>query len=255
MLSLIPNTKLRVVAEDGYRTELVAAGDLVGKPVQVYDFYGNKHELRLAFGKTTQRWLCQCMSGEMIQFGNEHTILVRRHDVAGYKRVPIGSGANGLVRLPQKKIVPPKSAAAALDMDEKTNAVFLTFDNIKSLVETMEAVSSCGVTVERHKTHLRVDIESKRPVCWSVKLLNGNFQSDFEFAMNDLCSRGIIHPYRMYGDSLLTQTLMTEIIFEGNCVFNDFPFIVHRPVDKEAEVVFVLFDDPMLFVETQWFCT
>ena len=255
MLSLIPNTKLRVIDDEGSRTHLVAAGDLVGKHVKVYDFYGKKHDIRLAFGKTERRWLCECMSGEMIQFGNEHTINMRRHDVAGYVRTPLIGNAGGLVRLPQKKVYPPRGAAASLDMDEKTGALFMSFENIKDLVEVMEAVSSCGVTVERHKTMLRVDIEDKRPVCWASKLLNGNFQSDFEFAMNDLAARGIIHPHKMYSPEVLDETKRTGIIFEGNCVYNDFPFIVHRPVDKEAEVVVVLFDDPSLFIETQWFCT
>jgi len=255
MLSLLPHTKIRII--DGEQTKLAVVSELVGwHRVEVYDFYGNKHKITISAGKCPSRWLVQAFSGEMQQFGADHTILARTVDAAGFTRVPL-SAIDGprLIRLPQKKTTPPKGVSNFLDLDEKSGALFLAPTEAKDLQWVLEEVASCGVTVNRHPTSLRIDLETRRPVCFASKLINGNFQSDFSFTMNDLASRGIVQPWKLFGDAVIEDTKRTGIIFEGNCIYNDVPFTRVREVKKEADVCNVHLDDPMTPVEITWFIT
>lgn len=251
---LLPGTKVRVI--DGTMTKQVRVDELVGEDATVYDFFGRVHTLTVEPGTVERRYLMSSTTGERIQFGEGHTVLTRKYDSAEYKRVAVSDlFPPGFVRLPQKKVVPPEGVADMLDYDDKTRVTHVTADNIKDLIFAYEAVASCGVTVSRHPTKLRFDIDPKRPVCFATKLLNGNFQADMVYTLNQLAMSGIVIPCRMFNDTVIKETSLSGIIFEGNNIFNDVPISRLNTIDKPSDVFKVTLSDPMAPLELSWFCT
>lgn len=251
---LLPGTKIRVL--DGAVTKQVRVNELVGRVSSIYDFFGKTHTFTVEPTKVERRYLMSSNTGEKMQFGDGHTILTRKYDSAEYMRVAVSDlFPPGFVRLPQKKIVPPEGVADLLDYDEKTRVTFAEATDIKTLIETYEATASCGVTVSRHATKMRFDIEARRPVCFAAKLLNGNFQTDLAQTLSQLCMSGVVMPCRMFNALLLKETEIAGVIFEGNNLMNDAPIARVNTIDKPSEAFKITLSDPLAPLELSWFCT
>lgn len=253
-LSLGPSVKVRVVNMETMKTELMPVGGLLGKVSFVYNFYGELKRVWVEEGQSESKYLVGAQSGETLQFGTGTQLLLRKHGEAEYKRTLLTDlNAPCFVRMPQKKTQQPPEVADMLDFDDKVGT-FLSPPDVSAMVRALESVGSCGIMVKRDDTTLRVFIDRNRPVCYASKVLNGNFTLDISATMTDLAHRGLIQPWKMFGQAVIDETEKTGVIFEGNCVFNDMPLMNAREIKKPGLVFNVHLEDPNTPVECQWFC-
>lgn len=248
-LSLVSGTQVTRVTPDG-KTEQVAIQE-VGDGFSYYDFYGEMWHAQVRKAEPEKLYYTMAASGEGLLLGESHTVFCRPVERSGYERMPIHDLKTSFVRLPQKKSRPPAGLFDAFEADR--TGISLGMDSAAKMFGLMHKAAFCGVTVRRHKTERRLLLDDKRPTCFATKLINGNFQVDLAETLDNLAQGGIIQPYRMFGREFVAETERKEVIFEGNCIFNDVMLMPTRRIEKTAPVYHIELVNPNAPVELAWF--
>jgi hypothetical protein len=237
-------------------TGLVSVDALADTKFQVMDWYGNVREANVVYGGTSKRHTLRAVSGENIYVGAEHELLSREMGKGRYERVPAAKMETArFVRLPQRKIRCDKSLFDCLEADEHLKRVYLKPERAGDFYPLCEAAATAGISVHRHKSELRVDIEMNRPSCFASKLIMGNFYNDLPGTLDDLVGSGIVSPCAAFNDRYIDMCEAEGIIFEGSTLFNDVMVTPAIPSNNDVDVynVYVEHDDVPL--ELTWFCT
>lgn len=256
MLSLVKGTKIRVIAEGG-RTKLVPVEEIEQRPdhkASVYDWYGQRHTLTVSEAPCEAVAVLLCRSGEMMYVGEKHCLYGRQHGSAHFERYELADIDKPLyVRLPQRKIsVDDNSLFETLEADDKS--VHLIPKVARDMLPLMETAATCGITVHRYKTELRVDLERSRPVCFATKLINGNFDENLTGTLEELTAQAILQPFGPFDSQFIETTEQTGIIFEGSTLYNDVLLVKPRRIDRPTPVYHITGVDDVP-VELTWFCS
>lgn len=223
---------------------------------EIMDWYGNPREARVEHGGMSKRYVLRAASGENTYVGGEHTLLSRGYGKGRYERIPVSElHEPRFVRLPQRKVKCDKILFDALEADDKQKRVYLKPERPGDFYPICEAAGTAGISVHRHKTEMRVDIEMHRPSCFASKLIMGNFETDFDGTLDDLVGSGIINPCHPFNDRYIGMCQTEGIIFEGSSIFNDVMVTPAVPSNQDVEVYNVFIETENAPLELTWFCT
>lgn len=249
MLSILPDTELRVVTAAG-DTKLVAAKEAATS--FVYDWFGATVPFVINGAPNERLYRLTTLNGEPIYVGENHSVLCRKRDSAQYRRVPVRELIEPVfVHLPQRKVrLDDESPFHALDADD--DGIFLKPADVLQFRPLMRTMATAGVAVHRRPSELRIDLEKGRPVCYALKLINGNFDVDLKATLEALTSVAVVQPCRLFDDQLIENVRKTGIVFEGASLYNETLLLPPEPIEKEASVYHVTCQAP---VELLWFMT
>lgn len=193
-------------------------------------------------------------SGEMYYFGESHTLLCREPDSAVWQRVPIKDiDKPVLVSMPLKKLKAPDGLLDVYDLDDK--GAFLAPENASAMLKLMQKAAFCGVSVSRRKAELRIDLETRRPLCFVNKLLIGSFQYNLEKTLSGLVASRVITSPRRFDSTFLEEVSKTQTVYEGACPFKDMLLMPPIQTNRKLPVVHITPDTGRELdgVELEWY--
>jgi hypothetical protein len=219
---------------------------------KAFDWFGNTFPINIIKPPNEEkRFMVACTSGEMMAFGENHSILCREYESARWTRKAIKDITEPvLVQLPKRKVVPDPSLIEIFDVDD--GGLFLSPPRASDMPLYARKAAYGGITVSRRKTEARLDLDRRRPPCFATKYLAGSFVRDLDKSLNGMVRGGIITPPGLYDDAYLDRVNETGIIFEGASIHNSVPLLPPRPLEKAGEVYHILFDNPLSPVELTW---
>jgi hypothetical protein len=250
-LSLSARTCLSVLGSD-YSVQKRVITDLIGEQ-RVYDWFGNIVKIHVEKGAEEQKIMTTSTSGEMIHFGESHSVLVKDANSIWSRKKLSEIETAVSVKLPQKKIVPRNGMLQYLDIDEK--GLFLLVEKVSDFGAMLKAMAFCGVKVNRHPAVLRIDLDRSKPPCFATKLLNGSFIYNLENTIGSLTMGGVINPCALLSPSFFELIQTSGIIFEGANIFNEVSLLPPQTLATKMDTYYVYIEDSMTPVELDWFCS
>lgn len=249
-LSVPKETLINVIGVDGLPVKKPVF-ELLGTQ-SVYDWFGDQHQINIVDpGVEEQRWLAACPSGEIAIFGDTHSVLCREGDSGRWKRLLMADLDRAVyTHMIQKKVTPGVGLFDAFDIDDQ--GVFLEIEKATDFLPMMQKAAHCGVTVQRRKTELRVDVDKRRPPCFATKMFNGSLVHFLDETLSGLVAGGVVSPHGMFNDDYIEKVNKSGIIFEGASVYAQLPLTPARRLEKPAPVYHIQLDDPMTPVELTW---
>lgn len=250
-LSVTQDCYITVRGDDGKAKQL-SIEEALGVQ-KVFDWFGNTHPVNvLKVPQEERRFMLACASGELMTVGASHTVLCHTSEDPRWKRVPIEQITEPVfVMLPQRKIVGDPELFQYFDYDDK--GPHLVPDRPSMLSDVARRAAWGGVTVNRHKTENRIEIDRRRPACFSTKYFAGSFERDLEKTLGGFVLTTLIKPPCLFDDDYLYRVKKSGIIFEGNSIVNNVPLLPPKALEKEGPVYHIRLDSPMTPVELAWF--
>lgn len=250
-LSLTKDAYLTVQGEDGKAKQLNIEEALGVQ--KVFDWFGNTHPVNvLKMPQEEKRYMLKGLSGELMTVGASHTVLCRTSDSPRWKRIPIHDITEPVfVMLPQRKAIGDPALFEFFEFDD--NGPYLQPERPSDLPDLARRAAWSGVTVQRHKTEPRLELDKRRPACFSTKYFAGSFTRDLEKTLGGFVMTTLIKPPCLFDDDYLYKVNKTGIIFEGYSIVNSVPLLPPRLLEKEGPVYHIRLDNPMTPVELTWF--
>jgi hypothetical protein len=253
-LSLTKEHYITIVGDKGQAMQ-VSIQEAIGERT-IFDWFGNEHLVSVSKAPALESVLSTtAASGEFVSFGETHSFYARAPKSAEWKRTPITDLTNDmfLVQLPQKKIEVADEVFESFDLDDKH--LYIVPQQASDLSTLMRKAAWSGITVNRHKTELRIELEKLRPACFASKLINGALTYRLKDALSSLISSGIVSMPGTFCDEYVTEVQRKKVLMEGFTVFNSTSVLPVRKIsDKMSEVYHVDFlGNSNIPVELTWF--
>jgi hypothetical protein len=250
-LSVTQDCFLTVQGQDGLAKQ-VNIQEALGVQ-KVFDWFGNTHPVNvLKVPQEEKRYMLGSTNGELMTVGASHTILCRDVEDPRWKRRSILDIKEPVfVQLPQRKILGDPELFEYFDYDD--TGPHLKPDRPSQLADVSRRAAWSGVTVSRHKTENRIDLDKRRPACFSTKYFAGSFQRDLEKTLGNFVLTTLVKPPCLFDDDYLYKVRKTGIIFEGASFVNNVPLLPPKALEKEGPVYHIRLDSPMTPVELMWF--
>jgi hypothetical protein len=251
-LSLTPTTSISVIDEETGRMSKKLVSELVGVR-KVYDWFGNIKNIEVKEAGEEQKIMTTATSGEMVTFGETHSVLCKNSDCFWDRRLLLGMEDTCSIKMPQKRITPDKGMLEFLDIDDV--GLHLIVPAVKDFKRMMLSLASCGVKVNRHPSELRIELERSRAPCFATKLLNGSLIYNLEKTLGALAVGGVINPTELINKKSVAKIQETGIIFEGASLFNEVSLLPTISLVTLTKTYHVYLEDPITPVELDWFCS
>jgi hypothetical protein len=159
-----------------------------------------------------------------------------------------------MVRLLQKKLFDVTRYFENVRI-EKDKGFYLEMNSVEEMVEAMRAMAFAGMLVQRRPGELHVILEPKRPSCYAMKLLNGNFDSDMAIeTLDSLAGGAVVQPCFDLTEPLAMGIIRHKIVHEGATPFTQ----IMLPVVKSlpSQITCRTIERPNFCpIETTWFQT
>lgn len=286
-ISLLPDTKIWTDIGVYQANQLVALTAAADADVRVFDGFGQMSRIRVTDAGEEVVHGFMLDTGQMVPFGENHTIhsIVRGNAKPEYR--PVGSmekGSGIYAFMPSRKIAltmgtlaakecPPGGIFNFMSEGDRLSILMDTYSSfegdeapakfhsnvyvkpptLEAFKDWLQVLGFYGIAVVGHAGHNMIEIDPKRPSCFATKLLIGRGK-DAEDLLNDLIDSHIVTPVLAF-DRMVKMAQDTGYICEGEITEHLRLASYALNTGKKHPVCHVTLDGDCQTIETAWMRT